>query len=139
MKFAFSTVSCPRWDFETIVSRAREYGYDGVEVRGFLNEPVLTEADVFAAAPDSVRDLFSRGGVKVACLASSIVMRQKGPGWKVWERNGNDRATGDLRTYIDTAHRIGCPLVKIFDTQVRPGQDRGSAGVALGDWLLPLA
>jgi sugar phosphate isomerase/epimerase len=51
----------------------------------------------------------------------------------------NDRQTGELRTFIDTAHRLGCPLVKIFDTQVRPGQDRGSAGVALGDWLLPLA
>jgi sugar phosphate isomerase/epimerase len=26
----------------------------------------------------------------------------------------------------------------VFDTQVRPGQNRASAGVALGDWLLPL-
>jgi len=31
------------------------------------------------------------------------------------------------------------PLVKVFDTQVRPGQDRPSAGVALGNWILPLA
>ena len=33
MKFAFSTVSCPKWDFDTIAARAKEYGYDGVEVR----------------------------------------------------------------------------------------------------------
>src|SRR5829696_6820797 len=32
MKFAFSTVSCPTWDFDTIVSRAKDYGHDGVEV-----------------------------------------------------------------------------------------------------------
>ena len=46
MKFAFSTIGCPNWDFETIVARAKEYGYDGVEIRGFLNESVLTAANV---------------------------------------------------------------------------------------------
>jgi sugar phosphate isomerase/epimerase len=40
MKFGFSTVSCPAWDFETIVARAAEYGYDGVEIRAFSNESV---------------------------------------------------------------------------------------------------
>ena len=36
----------------------------------------------------------------------------------------------DLRTFVDAAQRLGCPLVKIFDTQVRPGQSRASAAVA---------
>ncbi len=47
MKFAFSTVSCPAWEFPVIVSRAKEYGYDGVELRGFINEQVPIVADVF--------------------------------------------------------------------------------------------
>ena len=139
MKFAFSTVSCPKWDFETIVSRAREYGYDGVEIRGFLNESLLTSANVFVTDPNKVHDVFERGGVKIACLASSIAMDQGGAAWKFWRGTDNDRQSTELRTFIDTAHRLGCPLVKIFDTQVRPGQSRDSAGVALGDWLLPLA
>jgi sugar phosphate isomerase/epimerase len=139
MKFAFSTVSCPKWDFETIVARAREYGYDGVEVRGFLNESILTSANVFIADPDKVQRVFEAGGVKIACLASSIVMEQSGPGWRFWRRSPNDRHAEELRTFIDTAHRLGCPLVKVFDTQVRPGQTRDGAGVELGDWLLPLA
>jgi sugar phosphate isomerase/epimerase len=139
MKFAFSTVSCPKWDFETIVSRAREYGYDGVEIRGFLNESLLTSANVFVTDPNKVHDVFERGGVNIACLASSIAMDQGGAAWKFWRGTDNDRKSTELRTFIDTAHRLGCPLVKIFDTQVRPGQSRDSAGVALGDWLLPLA
>ena len=139
MKFAFSTVSCPKWDFETIVSRAREYGYDGVEIRGFLNESLLTSANVFVTAPDSVHRAFSAGGVKIACLASSIAMDQGGGSWRFWRETPNDRQSRELRTFIDTASRLGCPLVKIFDTQVRPGQSRDSAGVALGDWLLPHA
>jgi sugar phosphate isomerase/epimerase len=139
MKFAFSTVSCPTWDFPTIVERAREYGYGGVEIRGFLNEPAATTADLFAADLDDLRRTFDAAGVEVACLASSIAMEQPHAAWQVWRRSPNERRANELRTYVDTARRLGCHLVKIFDTQVRPGQTRSSAGVALGDWLLPLA
>ena len=34
IRVAFSTVACPKWDFETIAARAKEYGYEGVEIRG---------------------------------------------------------------------------------------------------------
>ena len=139
MKFAFSTVSCPRWDFDTIVARAREYGYHGVEIRGFLNESVPTAADVLKTDLSQLRRSFDSTGVKVACLASSIAMDQWHGTWRVWRRSPNDRKAAELRTFIDAATRLGCPLVKVFDTQVRPGQSRASAGVALGDWLLPLA
>lgn len=138
MKFAFSTVSCPTWDFDTIVGRAREYGYGGVEIRGFLNETVATTADLFARDPDELRGLFDANRVEIACLASSISMEQS-QAWRVWRRSPNLQAATSLRTYIDLAGRLGCPLVKIFDSQVRAGQSRDTAGVALGDWLLPLA
>jgi len=139
MKFAFSTVSCPAWDFDTIVARARDYGYGGVEIRGFLDEPAATTADLFKTDPDDLRRTFDDAGIEVACLASSIAMEQPHAAWQVWRRSPNERGATQLRTYIDTARRLGCHLVKIFDTQVRPGQTRSSAGVALGDWLLPLA
>ena len=139
MKFAFSTVSCPKWDFDTIVARAREYGYHGVEIRGFLNERAATTADLFKEDPDTLRRRFESNRVEVACLASSIAVEQAGAPWKVWKRSPNERRAVELKTYIDAAARLGCPLVKIFDTQVRPGQSRSSAGVVLGDWLLPLA
>ena len=139
MKFAFSTVSCPAWDFDTVVARAREYGYHGVEIRGFLNEPAGTTANLFTTDLDALRRTFDAAGVAVACLASSIAMEQPHPAWQAWRRSPNARRAGELRTYIDTAQRLGCHVVKIFDTQVRPGQSRASAGVKLGDWLLPLA
>lgn len=138
MKFAFSTVSCPAWDFATIVARAREYGYGGVEIRGFLNETVATTADLFARDPEELRGVFDAARVEIACLASSISMEQS-QAWRVWRRSPNLQAAASLRTYIDLAGRLGCPLVKIFDSQVRAGQSRDTAGVALGDWLLPLA
>lgn len=119
------------WDFEMIVARAREYGYDGIEVRGFLNESVLTAANVFLTDPEKVRKTFADAGIEIACLASSIAMKQ--------DRKLDAKLADDLRVYIDTAERIGCGIVKIFDTEVKPGWNRSSTGVLLGDWLLPIA
>jgi sugar phosphate isomerase/epimerase len=131
MKFAFTTTSCPTWDFETIIGRAKDYGYDGVEIRGFLNEPLLTAANVFLTDPQKVRGLFQSGNIEIACLSSSIAMTQN--------RKRDAQLAEDLKIYIDTAQALGCPLVKVFDTEVKPGQNRATAGVALGDWLLPMA
>src|SRR5437773_1440968 len=63
MKFAFSTVSCPKWDFETIALRAKEYGYDGVEIRGFLNESILTASNVFLTDPGKFSRIFGEAGI----------------------------------------------------------------------------
>jgi sugar phosphate isomerase/epimerase len=131
MKFAFSTVSCPKWDFDTIVARAKEYGYEGVEVRGFLNESILTASNPFLTDPRKLRTLFDDNDLDICCLASSIAMTQN--------RKRDKAAAAELTQFIDTAHALNCRLVRVFDTQVRPGQDRASAGVALGNWILPLA
>jgi sugar phosphate isomerase/epimerase len=136
MKFGFSTISCPKWDFETIAARAREYGYHGVEVRGFLHESILTNANVFLTDPHKVRAIFDAQGIQVCCLSSSIAM--------TGDKRRDAALAADARTYIDLAGLLGCPMVKVFDTQVRPGglfrkgQTREAAGIALGNWLLPL-
>jgi sugar phosphate isomerase/epimerase len=130
MHFAFSTLACPKWDFETIAARAKEYGYDGVEIRGFLNESILTASNVFLTDPKKLKAIFRDAGVSIACLASSIAMTGKSKSDKILAE--------DCRRFIDTAAELGSPMVKVFDTTVRPGQNRSSAGIALGDWLLPL-
>jgi len=131
MKFAFSTIGCPTWDFDTIVLRAKEYGYDGVEVRGFLNESILTAANVFLSDPAKVRRTFGDAGVGICCLASSIAYAQN--------KKRDAQLAGDLKLFIETATSIGCPMVKIFDTQVKAGKSRSGISSAFGDWLVPLA
>ena len=130
MKFAFSTIACPTWDFETVVAKAKEYGYDGVEIRGFLNESILTAANVFLTDPAKVKRIFAAANVEIACLASSISMKGK--------RKADAQSASDVCKFIDVAQSIGCPLVKLFDTQLRPGQDRAGAAVAMANWLMAL-
>ena len=49
-----------------------EYGYQGVEIRGFLNESILTAANIFLSDPAKVRGVFGTAGIEIACLSSSI-------------------------------------------------------------------
>jgi fatty-acyl-CoA synthase len=128
MKFAFSSVCAPTWDFPTLVSRAKEYGYDGVEIRALTDR---SAGNPFLSDPDKIRSVFDSSAIEICCLASSIAMTQN--------KKKDAEAADELRLYIDTAQKLGCPIVKIFDTQVKPGWSRASTGVLLGDWLLPLA
>lgn len=144
MKFAFSTVACPNWDFEKIASHAKEYGYDGVEVRGFLNESILTSANVFLSDLSKIKSLFKYHGIEISCLSSSIAMTGNKKADRIQTENG--------KRFIDVAAELNCPYVKIFDHQLKPGSDpmklespmgfgnhsSGSATVELGNWLIPL-
>src|SRR5690349_4949595 len=128
MKFAFSTVCAPTWDFPTLLARAKEYGYDGIELRALTDR---SAGNPFMTDPAKLRSLFENAGIEICCLASSISMSQN--------KRKDAAAADELRLYIDTAEKLGCPIVKIFDTQVKPGWSRASTGVLFGDWLLPLA
>jgi sugar phosphate isomerase/epimerase len=140
MKFAFSTVACPKWDLPTIAARAQEYGYDGVEIRGSANETILSTANVFLSDPNKIKALFDYHKVAIACLSSSISMTGK--------HSTDEALANDCRRYIDTAAALGCPFVKVFDSQVKPGSlinpakmgnhSRAQAATGLGDWLAPL-
>ena len=128
MKFAFSTVSCPKWDFDTIVARAKEYGYEGVEVRGFLNESILTASNPFLTDPRKLRALFDDNDLDICCLASSIAMTQN--------RKRDKAAAAELAQFIDTARALNCRLVKVFDTQVRTGVGQHGACAASNSALV---
>jgi len=130
MKFAFSTVSSPKWDFQTLVTKAKEYGYDGIEIRGSRDQSIQTASDIFLTDTAKVRSLFSGAGVEICCVASSIAYSPK--------KHESILRAAQLRDYIDTAQALGCPWVKIFDAEAKPGVSRSMLAAELGDWLLPL-
>lgn len=131
MKLAFSTVACPTWDFETIVSKAKAFGYDGVELCGPINSARPIAANPFSADSAKVRDLFANAGLPIACLSSSLAFANK--------RKTDQHLAADLVCHLDTARALGCSLVRILDTQVRPGQSSAAVAAAMANWLIPLA
>ncbi|MBC8102965.1 MAG: sugar phosphate isomerase/epimerase [Cytophagales bacterium] len=98
---AFSTLGCPSWDLDRILAAAVEYGYDAIELRGYLSEVDLSKAAPFARERRAeTRTRFADAGIAVCCVSSSGV---------VAEAN-----TEHVRVHAALARDLGCPVVRVF-------------------------
>jgi sugar phosphate isomerase/epimerase len=121
MKLAFSTLGCPAWDLDQIITAAREWGYGGVEWRGYLTEMELPQASIFTpAVREETRRRFREAGLEFACLASSV--RLSDPSQQARER---ERAS--FTRYAELARFLDCRLVRVFGGNLNDGLDRESA------------
>ena len=60
MKISFMTLGCPNWDLDTICRRGREYGFDGVDFRGYLDEIDITKLPLFTTQAAETRKTVER-------------------------------------------------------------------------------
>ena len=99
MRLAFSTLGCPDWPIERVAEAAREYGYDGVELRIFEGERLPPRL------PDDQRRRLRTAlrGLPVACVDTSLQMANLAPGWE-----------DDLRGHVEQAADLGAPFVRVF-------------------------
>lgn len=111
MKLAFSTMACPAWDLATILSKAKEHGYAGVELRGLLGQLHLPLASELTADPRATREKFKAAGVELVCLASSAAFHMRDA-----QQVADNKA--QVRDYIDTAAELGCPFVRVFGAEI---------------------
>ena len=72
MKLAFSTLGCPLWDFATAVNRARDYGYDAIDIRTLRDTNRVYDLEDFTTdLPESVA-LIEHSGIEISCFSSSV-------------------------------------------------------------------
>ena len=98
---AFSTLGCPSWDISTICTNAVAFGYDSVELRGYLDSMDLPTATPFL--PENRAETarrFSDAGLSVCCVSSSGVVAQ-----------GN---LDHVKRHCELAHALASPYVRIF-------------------------
>jgi len=105
MKLSFSTLGCPNWDIEQIVQFAREYGYDGVELRGVGSQHISLE--VSPQERREIKKFFEDNWIEIACI--SAYTRFASPSEE--ERRMN---IDTLVQYCDLAKEIGAPIVRSF-------------------------
>jgi sugar phosphate isomerase/epimerase len=132
MKFAFTTQCRSDRDFATTAAKARQCGYDGVEISG-VGAP---DGPLGLRLDDPARNLevlgsFVSAAVEIPCITAPV--RYAG------NRHADERSAEAMLRWIDLAAELVCPRVMIRDPQIRRGQSRGAAGMALGDWLVPSA
>lgn len=102
-RLAFSTLGCPDWSLEQALDAARRYGYDGLELRlldGQIVEPSLPREE-----RERVARLFAESELPLCCLDSSI---------RVATGAEPDAVERDLRAFLQLAHDLRAPLVRVF-------------------------
>lgn len=71
-RISFLTLGCPTWDLDTICRRGREYGFDGIDLRGYLDQIDVTLLPEFTTNSAETRRKLQDAGLAVSGISSSI-------------------------------------------------------------------
>ena len=105
MKISFMTLGCPNWDLDTICKNGREYGFDGVDFRGYLDSIDITTRPEFTTGAAATRRQINDAGLEVSAISSSIqacVLEKKADSLE------------EARRTIAAAHALGAHNIRIF-------------------------
>jgi sugar phosphate isomerase/epimerase len=105
MKIAFMTLGCPNWGLDTICRRGREYGFDGVDFRGYLDEIDVTKLPEFTTHASETRQRLDDAGLAVSAFSSSI---------QVCRAENRQTNLDEARRTIDVARNFGSENVRVF-------------------------
>lgn len=118
MKFAFSTLGCPSWDYNEIVSTALDLGYDGLEIRGISSE--LYAPKIKAFSNDNIKkSLDSLKGLELPMLTTNAVIAVP---------SALEQTMQETIDYINLAAKIGTKYIRLLCTN--------TAGLDGGDYEL---
>jgi sugar phosphate isomerase/epimerase len=120
LPIAFSTLGCPKWDWKTVLGQAAGMGYAAIELRGLQAEMDLTKRPELQGSrlKESLKDL----------AALDLVVSDLGASARMHEVDETARAAqlDEGRRFIDLAHAMGVPFVRVFGDKVLPGQTRAA-------------
>ncbi len=113
-----STLGCPKWDWNTILRNTSQWGFAALELRGIQDQMDLPKCAEFSGTrlPGTLRDL-AAANLAVSDLGASAQMHEPDP---VKRAKHMDEA----RRFIDLAHRMGTPYVRVFPNQFVAGEDK---------------
>ncbi|NLM37920.1 MAG: AMP-binding protein [Firmicutes bacterium] len=122
MKIAFSTLGCPDFGWTDIYSMAKDFGFDGIEIRGLGKEIFAVKAPPFTESqlPATVEQL-ARLDLEIPCLSSGCCLKFP------------ERAEANFQEiveYITLAGKLGTPYVRLLaDQDPCPGDEVDDAVV----------
>ena len=108
MKLAFTTLACPQWDLETIIARAVEYGYDGVDFRCYRGKLTLWEMPEFSTNLERTAGKLKEAKLEVPCLDCSADLAGN-PDWAVKE----------IQFFLPICRGLGARMLRVFGGAVK--------------------
>jgi len=133
MKIGVSTLGCPEWTLDEILSRLPGYGYAGVELRGLGPDLDLTQSPAFSspiAIEHSRRSFADAGlaicGVDTSCSFTDPVL------------SARKRTLEEGRRALDLAVALGAPTVRVFGGAIGSEAERSEAAKRVASGLMEL-
>lgn len=106
MRLSFTTLGCPDWDLDTILTRAGTYGFDAVDFRGLQGEMNIYKLPDFSAKLQETVKRFEDAGLAVSCFSSSA--RLVSHGQQVEEH------LDEIRRYRELCAAFGTRYIRVF-------------------------
>jgi len=72
MKLAFTTLGCLDWNLDQIISAAKEYGFQGIDFRGYMDELNIYKLPEFSTEVEVTKAKIKDAGLAVTCFSASI-------------------------------------------------------------------
>lgn len=114
LRYAFSTLACPRWSIEQVADAAVQMGYAAVELRlldGEMIDPIADRSRVTQAVS------FCRTrNVDICAFGSSCTFNHA-------DARERERQLGALLHWIELAHHLSVPIIRVFG-----GRGNGGGG-----------
>jgi len=101
----FSTLACPAWSLETVITRAAEFGYDGVEWRGG------SQGHVQPTMPASQRALLQQMSSDHGLAVLAVTAYTSFVSSMLEELRAN---IDEACQYVDLAAELGAKYVRVF-------------------------
>lgn len=112
MKIAFSTLGCPDWTFEKILSESKRLGYQGIEIRGIEGEMRPEKMGIFQPANEA--------DTKARLKAHGLTMTDIGTSVAFHDPGRYDAAMDEGKQAILVCERMGIPAIRVFGDKMPP-------------------
>ena len=113
MKLSFSTLACPYFSWTEIYSMAKDFGLDGIEIRGLGKELSAVHAAPFEgkAVEGTLKKLLELR-LQISCFSSGCALKNK---------ENEENNIKELKEYILLAGRFSTPFVRVLgDLEPQP-------------------
>jgi len=108
----FSTLACPHWQIETVIAKAVEYGYDGIEWRGG------PDGHVQPGMPAVQKQILQKMLMDTGLIAVALTAYTSFVSPFAKERQSN---IDELMRYTDLAAELDAPYVRTFVGELPEG------------------
>lgn len=116
MKISFSTLACPDFEWSDIYSMAKDFNFDGIEIRGLGADIFSVKSNPFTESqlPNTVAKL-NKLNLEIPCLSSGACL-------KFFDKSEENQK--EIAEYARLANKLGASYIRILaDLEPYPEED----------------